>query len=86
MFNGLMSFRSIDQSINSIRMISSFILMKFFAFSSTLPLLSFPKPTTNREMLKLTFNLKVDRAELGAILKEFDPNIEDEIPAADFLR
>lgn len=38
-------------------------------------------------MLKLTFNLKVDRAELGAILKEFNPNIEDTlIPASEFLR
>lgn len=38
-------------------------------------------------MLKLTFNLKVDRAELGAILKEFDPNIESsQIPASEFLR
>lgn len=38
-------------------------------------------------MLKLTFNLKVDRAELGAILKEFDPNIESTlIPASEFLR
>jgi Ca2+-binding EF-hand superfamily protein len=38
-------------------------------------------------MLKLTFNLKVDRAELGAILKEFDPNIESSlIPASEFLR
>ncbi|KAJ1442366.1 hypothetical protein B484DRAFT_66814 [Ochromonadaceae sp. CCMP2298] len=27
-------------------------------------------------MLKLTFNLKVDRAELGALLKEFDRNID----------
>ena len=38
-------------------------------------------------MLKLTFNLKVDRAELGAILKEFDPNFESrDIPASEFLR
>ena len=38
-------------------------------------------------MLKLTFNLKVDRAELGAILKEFDPEIDSSsIPASDFLR
>ena len=37
--------------------------------------------------MKLTFNLKVDRAELGAILKEFDPNFEgSQIPASEFLR
>ena len=35
----------------------------------------------------MTFNLKVDRAELGAILKEFDPNLESsQIPASEFLR
>jgi hypothetical protein len=46
---------------------------------------SFPSPF--REMLKLTFNLKVDRAELGAVLKEFDPNFEgSQIPASEFLR
>lgn len=46
------------------------------------------KPAVFKEMLKLTFNLKVDRAELGAILKEFKPDIEDDpnIPAAEFLR
>jgi Ca2+-binding EF-hand superfamily protein len=38
-------------------------------------------------MLKLTFNLKVDRAELGAVLKEFNPNLDDaQIPASEFLR
>lgn len=38
-------------------------------------------------MLKLTFNLKLDRAELGAVLKEFDPNFEgSQIPASEFLR
>ena len=38
-------------------------------------------------MLKLIFNLKVDRAELGAILKEFDPNFESrDIPGSEFLR
>jgi hypothetical protein len=48
---------------------------------------NFLKPAVFKEMLKLTFNLKVDRAELGAILKEFDPNIESLlIPASEFLR
>lgn len=37
-------------------------------------------------MLKLTFNLKVDRAELGAILRDFNPSVEKDIPASEFLR
>ena len=47
-------------------------------------------PVVFKEMLKLTFNLKVDRAELGAILKEFKPDLaagnNTSIPSADFLR
>jgi hypothetical protein len=42
-----------------------------------------------KEMLKLTFNLKVDRAELGAILREFKADFAAEnttIPSAEFLR
>jgi len=37
-------------------------------------------------MLKLTFNLKVDRAELGAILKEFNEEELQEVPSSEFLR
>ena len=45
------------------------------------------KPSVFREMLKLTLNLKVNAAELGAILKEFRPDITDgPIPASDFLK
>lgn len=39
--------------------------------------------------MKLIFNLKLDRFELGAILKEFKPNILDDgnkIPASEFLK
>jgi len=42
-----------------------------------------------KEMLKLTFNLKVDRAELGAILREFKADFSADnttIPSAEFLR
>ncbi len=42
-----------------------------------------------RELIKLTFNLKVDRDELGAILKAFDGDISEQnsnINASDFLR
>lgn len=45
------------------------------------------KPNVFREMLKLTLNLRVNAAELGAILKEFRPDITDgPIPASDFLK
>lgn len=44
------------------------------------------KPATFREMLKLTLNLRVDPKELGAILKEFRSDIENDIPASDFLK
>ena len=46
-------------------------------------------PVVFKEMLKLTFNLKVDRSELGAILKEFKADLAADntsIPSADFLR
>lgn len=44
------------------------------------------RPGVFREMLKLTLNLRVNPAELGAILKEFRPDIGEEIPASDFLK
>lgn len=66
-----------------------------FKFDPTMPAcgsteafnVNYMRPAVFKEMLKLTFNLKVDRAELGAILKEFNPNLEDSlIPASEFLR
>jgi hypothetical protein len=37
-------------------------------------------------MLKLIFNLKLDAQEAGAVLKTFKPDVENEIPASDFLK
>eukprot|EP01039_Chlorochromonas_danica_P011214 gene11214-12506_t len=46
----------------------------------------FIKPAAFKEMLKLTFNLKVDRAELGAILKEFCEEEVQQVPSSDFMK
>ncbi len=37
-------------------------------------------------MLKLTLNLKVDPKELGAIVKEFREDVENDIPCSEFLK
>lgn len=37
-------------------------------------------------MIKLTFNLKLDPKELGAVVKEFKPDVEKDIPASEFLK
>jgi hypothetical protein len=39
-----------------------------------------------REMLKLTFNLKIDRSELGAILMDMCKEEVQDVPGNDFLR
>jgi hypothetical protein len=44
------------------------------------------KPLEFREMMKLIFNLKLDPQEAGAVLRTFKPDIENEIPASDFLK
>lgn len=47
-------------------------------------------PAVFKEMLKLTFNLKLGRTETAAVLKDFQPDIVEDsltsIPAAEFLR
>lgn len=50
---------------------------------------AFLKPAEFREMMKLIFNLKLDKFELGAILQEFKPTIVSDgnkIPATEFLK